>query len=116
MLLVSGFWVSYAQAGLVSTNTMLSVDGRSTTQADLHTALESEELKAQLQAMGVDVGELNDRIASLTPNEISQLNTQLEQQPAGGIVGALVTIFVVLVITDMLCATDVFTFVKCINK
>jgi len=95
---------------------MISVHGESYTQADLQTALASEELKAQLQTMGVDVEQLNDRIASLTPSEIQQLNTELEQQPAGGIVGALVTIFVVFVVTDMLCATDVFPFVKCINK
>ena len=116
LLLASGFWGSYAQAGLISTNAMISVHGESYTKVDLQTALASEELKAQLQTMGVDVGQLNDRITSLTPSEIQQLNTELEQQPAGGIVGALVTVFIVLVITDMLCATDVFTFVKCINK
>lgn len=116
LLLISGLWGSYAQAGLISTNAMISVHGESYTQGDFHTALESEELKAQLQTMGVDVEQLNDRIASLTPSEIQQLNTELEQQPAGGIVGVLLTIFIVFVVTDMLCATDVFTFVKCINK
>lgn len=116
LLLISGFLVSYAQAGLIPTNEMISVHGESYTQVDLQTALASEELKAQLQTMGVDVEQLNDRIASLTPSEIQQLNIELEQQPAGGIVGALVTIFIVFVVTDMLCATDVFTFVKCINK
>ena len=116
LLLAAGILGSYAQAGLISTNAMISVHGESYTKVDLHTALASKELKAQLQSMGVDVEQLNDRIASLTPSEIQQLNTELEQQPAGGIVGALVTIFVVLVVTDMLCATDVFPFVKCINK
>ncbi len=116
LLLTSGFWGSYAQAGLISTDAMISVHGESYTKADLQTALASEELKAQLQTMGVDVEQLNDRIASLTPSEIQQLNTELEQQPAGGILGVLVTVFIVFIVTDMLCATDVFTFVKCINK
>jgi hypothetical protein len=66
--------------------------------------------------MGVDPEQLNDRIASLTASEIVKLNAELEQQPAGGIVGALVTVFAVLVVTDMMCATNVFTFVKCINN
>jgi hypothetical protein len=65
--------------------------------------------------MGVDPEQLNDRIASLTASEIVKLNAELEQQPAGGIVSALVTVFVVLVVTDMMCATNVFTFVKCVN-
>ena len=84
-------------------------------QQQLQTALESEELRQQLQELGVDTKQLNDRIASLTAEEIQQLNADLEQQPAGGIVGVLLTIFIVFVITDMLCATDVFTFVRCIN-
>ena len=116
LLLTSVFMGSYAQAGLIPTNAMINLHEESYTQADLHNALASEELKAQLQTMGVDVEQLNDRIASLTPSEIQQLNSELEQQPAGGIVGVLLTIFIVFVVTDMLCATDVFTFVKCINK
>lgn len=122
LLLTSGFWGSYAQAGMISTDAMISKDamisvqGESYSQADLQAALESEELKSQLHAMGVDVEQLNDRIASLTPSEIQQLNSKLEQQPAGGVLGALLTVFIVFVITDMLCATDLFTFVKCINK
>ncbi len=116
LLLISWFMGGYAQAGMVSTSAVIGAHGESYTQAQLQAALASEELKSQLQDMGVDTDQLNDRIASLTPSEIQQLNARLEQEPAGGIVGALVTIFVVLVITDMLCATDVFTFVRCINK
>ena len=75
-----------------------------------------QELKTQLEDLGVDTSQLSDRIASLTAAEIQQLNAELEQQPAGGIVGVLLTIFIVFIITDMLCATDIFSFVKCINK
>ena len=78
-------------------------------------ALASDELKQQLEGLGVDTEQLNDRIASLTPEEIQQLNAELEVQPAGGILGVLLTVFIVLVVTDLLCATDVFHFVRCIN-
>jgi len=116
LLLAYGNWGSFAHAGMIATNAMIEFQGASYSKQDLQTALNSEALQAQLHTMGVDVAQLHDRIASLTPSEIQQLNSELEQQPAGGIVGALVTVFIVLVITDMLCATDVFTFVKCINK
>jgi uncharacterized small protein (DUF1192 family) len=116
LIVTSGFYASYAQARPIPTQALISAHGHSYSKADLQTALASEELKTQLEEMGVDPEQLNDRIASLTASEIVKLNAELEQQPAGGIVGALVTIFVVLVVTDMMCATNVFTFVKCINK
>lgn len=115
LVLVSGFCSGQTYAALISTDALIN-QGESYTKADLHTALASAELKAQLQTMGVDVEQLNDRIASLTPSEILALNTRLQQAPAGGILGTLATIFIVLIVTDMLCATDIFTFVKCINK
>ena len=116
LILIFGFLGSHAQAGLVSTNSMISVHGSSYTKSQLQVALASEELKTQLESKGVDIEQLNDRIASLTPSEILQLNMELEKQPAGGLVGTLVTIFIVLVVTDMLCATDIFSFVRCINR
>ncbi|WP_101759807.1 PA2779 family protein [Oceanicoccus sp. KOV_DT_Chl] len=116
VIVITGMLAAYAQAGMIPTTTIIHSDNMQYNQQSLQSALASVELKQQLQEMGVDTDQLNDRIASLTPAEIQQLNTQLEQQPAGGIVGVLLTIFIVFVITDMLCATDVFTFVKCINK
>lgn len=120
--LVFGLLGNAAQAGLVATEAVLETQAvaeqviSSYSQADFQTALASEELAAQLESMGVDVLQLKDRIASLTASEIQQLNAELEKQPAGGIVGALVTVFIVLVVTDMLCATNIFSFVNCINK
>lgn len=106
----------YAQAGMVSTQSVITAGAENYTQQQLQTALASAQLQDQLAELGVDAEQLSDRVASLTPGEITQLNAELEQQPAGGIVGVLLTIFIVLIITDMLCATDVFGFVKCINK
>lgn len=116
LMLLTAFMSNYAQAALVSTYNMINTGEQQYTQEQLQTALASQELKRQLEVLGVDTAQLNDRIASLTPGEIQQLNAELEQQAAGGILGVLLTVFIVFVITDMLCATDLFTFVKCINK
>jgi hypothetical protein len=115
LIVTSGLYASYAQARPIPTQALIGSHGHSYSKADIQTALASEELKTQLEEMGVDPEQLNDRIASLTASEIVKLNAELEQQPAGGIVGALATVFAVLVVTDMMCATNVFTFVKCVN-
>ncbi|MGS7337782.1 PA2779 family protein, partial [Enterobacter kobei] len=47
----------------------------------------------------------------------AQFNQQLDQAPAGaGVVGIIVLFLVIFIITDMLCATNIFNFVKCINR
>jgi uncharacterized small protein (DUF1192 family) len=116
LILLSGLMSAYSQAGVVPTHDILAADEVSYSTAELRAALDSAELQEQLSDMGVDTAQLAERIASLTPAEIQQLNAELENQPAGGIIGVLLTIFIIFIITDMLCATDIFGFVKCINK
>ncbi len=116
LLIIISLFSGYAQAAMVPTSAIVDIEGVEYSQQNLKQHLESDQLKSQLVELGVDVEELSDRIASLTPDEIKQLNAQLQEQPAGGIVDVLLTIFVIFIVTDMLCATDIFTFVKCINK
>ena len=66
--------------------------------------------------MGVDIDQVKDRVNHLTSDELAQLNQQMEEMPAGsGIVGAIVLIFVVFVITDVIGATNIFPFIKSVN-
>ncbi len=117
LIILSGLMSAYSQAAMVSTSTLIHSTEMSYSTQDLQSAFASDELKQQLENLGVDAAELNDRIASLTPQEIQTLNVELENQPAGaGVLGILLTIFIVFIVTDMLCATNVFGFVNCINK
>jgi len=116
MLLVS-IQVPMARAAMVPTDALIQSDQTSYSQSELMQAVNSQELRGQLEQMGVDPEQLGERIASLTPAEIAELNDHLQQQPAGSnVLGVLLVIFVVFVVTDMLCATDLFTFVRCINR
>ena len=61
--------------------------------------------------------EAMQRATTLSDREIRQIAGQLEKLPAGqsavgAVVGAIVLIFLVLLITDLLGLTDVFPFVK----
>ena len=48
--------------------------------------------------------------------ELAEFEQQLAEAPTGeGVVGIIVLFLVVFIITDMLCATDLFPFVKCIR-
>jgi len=117
LMLVMSFQSVTVNAAMVSTDTIIQTENQQYTKSELLQKLESAELQQQLVDMGVDPQDLQQRVASLTPDEISQLNANLASQPAGeGVLGLIGLVFVVFVITDMLCATDLFSFVHCINR
>ncbi|MCG6869604.1 MAG: PA2779 family protein [Gammaproteobacteria bacterium] len=79
--------------------------------------LAREDVGAAFRAQGIDPFEARIRVDSLTDAEIRRLATQIDRLPAGGssvgaIVGALLLVFVVLLITDLLGLTHVFPFVN----
>ena len=73
-----------------------------------------EDVAQQLARLGVDAAAAQARVDALTDAEVAQLDQQIEQLPAGGssVIGALVFIFVLLLITDILGFTKVFPFTR----
>ncbi len=73
------------------------------------------DVRSKFESFGVDPGEANLRVAALSDAEVAKLAEQIKSAPAGqgalgGIVGAVVLIFIVLLITDLLGFTSVFGF------
>ena len=99
-----------AQAAVVATDAALAAAQRERVAA----LLERAEVRAQLEAHGVRPAEVKARVAALTDEEAAQLAGHLERLPAGGegIIGAFVIVFLVLLITDLLGLTQVFTFTR----
>ena len=70
-------------------------------------------MQDQLLKQGVDLDEVEARVASLSDAEAQQMADQLEQLPAGaGVVGALFAVFIILLVTDILGLTDVYPFTR----
>jgi hypothetical protein len=99
-----------AQAGIVSTDMALA----SAERDRIASMLERADVRAQLEAYGVRAADVKARVAALTDEEAAQLAGRLDSLPAGGdgIIGALLLIFVVLLITDILGLTKVFPFTR----
>ncbi len=86
------------------------------THARLQTVLDRADLAAALQARGVTPAELRARINALTDAEATQLLAQIDQAPAGGdILGIAFTVFIILLITDILGLTKVFPFTRSVR-
>ena len=83
----------------------------------IKTILAREDAQAVLRAQGIDPLEAMARVDSLSDAEARRIADQIEELPAGGgffvtfliVVGVIVLI---LVITDAMGYTDVFTFVR----
>ena len=103
-----------AHAGMVGTEAVVNAAQTQQYRERLHNALNRDDVQAQLVARGVDPAQVQARVDSLTNEEMQTLATNMDQLPAGGdgLVEALVFIFIVLLITDLLGLTNVFPFVK----
>lgn len=79
-----------------------------------------EDVAKRFGELGVDSKVIKARIASMTDEEASKIAHQIDTLPAGAgagaIIGAIVFIFLVLLITDILGVTKVFNFTKPITN
>ena len=90
---------------------------RSEAHGRLHAALDRADLAAMLQARGVAADEMRARVDALTDAEAQQLVKQIDEAPAGAsdIVGVLFTVFIILLVTDILGLTKVFPFTRSVR-
>ena len=106
-----------AQAAMVGTGEAIAQQQLTVDRAELKSMLNDQAVQDKLASMGVSPDQVDQRIDSLTADELAYFNTQLDDAPAGaGVVGIIVLFLVIFIITDMLCATNVYSFVNCINR
>lgn len=79
--------------------------------------LSRDEVQAQLRLHGIDPLEAKARVDSLSEAEVVEAAKRIDQLQPGGsavgiIVGAILIVFLVLLITDLLGLTNVFPFTK----
>ena len=105
-------------AAMIETEATLEItaEGQEARNA-IKTILAREDAQAVLRAQGIDPLEAMARVDSLTDTEARRIAGEIEDLPAGG--GFLVTflmvvgiIVIILIITDAMGYTSVFTFVR----
>lgn len=102
-----------ARAAIIGSEALVHAAQRDATEAKVLQALSRPELVRQMENLGVDPAQARDRVAALTDDELASLDQRLDSLPAGGdFVGALVFIFVLLLVTDILGLTKVFSFTR----
>lgn len=100
-----------ASAGMIATDQIATYTG--TERDTVRNFLDRQEVRERMQALGVDSAAARERVDAMTDEEASRLAGRIDQLPAGGnIVGILFTVFIILLITDILGLTKVFPFTR----
>lgn len=116
-LMVASLPVGAARAGLIATEQVVAERAAAGERERLAALFERDDVRGQLEALGVDRDEAAARIASLSDAEVLAISGQLDGMPAGqgvfeGILVGAGIIFLVLIITDLLGVTDLFPFIN----
>jgi len=109
--------IGLAQAKMVTTDQILEHADPGSDRERVESFILREDVQRQLVLQGINPEEAASRVASLSNGEIQQIAGRLDELPAGeggvgAVVGAILIIFLVLLITDLMGLTDVFPFVK----
>ena len=103
-----------AQAAMIGTAQVAAAEAGAQARARLASTLQRADVKAALERQGIAPETAQARVAALSDAEAAALAQQVDTLPAGGdgVVGALVLIFVVLLVTDILGLTKVYPFTR----
>lgn len=120
LLMTVFFTVSTYQpvrAAMISTADMQHLNASELSRKKIENLVEMPQVKNQLATWGMTPEQVQGMLDSLTDAEIIDLAQNIDDLPAGGngvgaVVGAVVLVFLVLLITDILGYTNVFPFVK----
>ncbi len=104
--------IQAAQAEMIGADQVVSSSSHAQTERErIRTFLDRADVSEQLQAQGIDANTAKARVAALTDEEVLKVAGKMDQMPAGGdILGILFTVFVILLVTDILGLTSVFSF------
>ncbi len=120
--------VHTVRAELVSTGEVVAAESglyaKSELSADrdrVRAYLSREDVRQELEALGIDPDEAAARVDALSDAEIQQIAERMDEMPAGQgglgiIVGAALIVFIILLITDIACVTKVFPFTRCAQQ
>ena len=105
-----------AYAGIVGTDRVTASAQSQSERTRIHTFFDREDVRKALLAQGVDGKTAMARVDALTDDEVHKVASNIDNLPAGGeILGILLTVFIVLLITDILGFTKVFSFTRSVQ-
>lgn len=108
-----------AQARIVATEEITApaqVNSLSASRDKVNQFLARDEVRQAMLGQGVTPDAAMARVAAMSDSEVAQLAGRVDQAPAGGdVLGILFTVFIVLLVTDIMGLTKVFPFTRSVR-
>jgi len=113
-VLCMSIWTPVAQATLITSEQVADSQTAQNNRERVREFFDRADVQTQLQSRGISADSAKTRVDMMTDNEIASINGHLDNLPAGGtdILGFFLLIFIILLITDILGLTNVFSFVR----
>lgn len=113
VMFVTTSGIGTAQAGIVATDEAAHQQVLAADRAELIAALDREDVRDQLVALGVAPEEAAARINAMSDVELAQVMGQVNGMPAGEgaigfVIGIALIVLVVFLVTDAFEVTDVY--------
>ncbi|MBI1396818.1 MAG: PA2779 family protein [Betaproteobacteria bacterium] len=117
--------VTAVQAALVGTETVghaaRDAAGIEAQRAKVAAFLDRADVVHQLDRLGIAPAEAKARVAAMSDDEVLNAAGKIDSMPAGGdgfgaVLGVALVVFIVLLITDILGFTKVFSFTRPIKR
>ena len=98
-----------APAAMISTGQLVDEEARVASLSRIEGLLAREDVAKQMMALGVQPEHVVARLDAMTTEELRELESRFEEQIAGGDALAVVgTVFLVLLILELVGVTDIF--------
>lgn len=105
-----------AQANIVPTDEAITSVEASANRSKVETFLARADVRDAMVAQGLSPDNASERVRAMSDAEVAQLADRVDHAPAGaGVLGIIFTVFIVLLVTDILGLTKVFPFTRSIR-
>lgn len=103
-------------ADIIPTEIVAAQAGAEDSRARVNAFFARDDVRQALVQQGVDAEAALARVGAMSDAEVAELAGRVEQAPAGGdVLGMVFTIFIILLVTDILGLTKVFPFTRSIR-
>ena len=105
-----------AQAALVGTEQIISeASGQIFDQKEMQQ--KRDWIQVKLEEGGISPADSALRVSSLSDEQVIQVHKRMDEMPAGaGVAGTVLLIFAILAVTDLMGVTDIFPFIRPVEK
>lgn len=108
IFLISSVVVPSLEAKMINTTAYLNQEVDAA-RGDLLSFLAREDVREKMAALGVSPDDAVNRVAALTDQEVSELQNQIDELPAGsGVLAVLGVVLVVLIVLELVGVINVF--------